>query len=437
MARSKTGQVQSENQPLRFGLYRLTADGELRRSSQRIAQLPRRLAAVLTELVAANGGTVSRLDLLMKCWGNQTVNDENLSRAIADLRKILRSGERDPIEAVYGLGYRLNVQDIGMEGDLAARRAASFCREAWHRLYQRRLVTLDSAEHLFDLAATESPEHLQALLGIAVTQIHRMQLGYSPAIEAWARARIALDRALAIDPRCADALAIRGLGLAWAEWNFGDARLSLERAAKIDPDSFVCNMASGWYHLSTGRFDLARRLFGIAANINPAAMETRGILAVALMYAANAKESLSVAKEMSQLDPGGPISQAYFGWIEATLGSAERAIESAEHAFAQLPESPVVGSILAYALAKAGQHAQARILLETPSNDGMTLGTGTMACPAWLEIGDRKAALASLEAGAAMRCPWLPVILHDPRVESLRRESFCSSIYEELFGLAA
>jgi hypothetical protein len=57
-----------------------------------------------------------------------------------------------------------------------------------------------------------------------------------------------------------------------------------------------------------------------------------------------------------------------------------------------------------------------------------------MACPAWLELGDSGRALEALEAGTALRCPWLPMILHDPRIELLRTEPLYKAIFKELFG---
>ncbi len=373
--------------------------------------------------------------MLERCWGDKNVNDENLSRAISDLRKVFRDGgHKDPIEAVYGLGYRLNLPHDGGDSDEAAQRAAAFCREAWHRLYQRRAASLDSADHLFDLAVAESPNDLQAWLGIAETQFHRMQLAYAPAIETWPHARAALDRALSIDPSSADALALLGLGLTWVECNFEEARVHLDRALQTDPDGYISNQASGWHELSLGRLDPALKHFRKAIGIDPAAMPARGIHAVTLMYRGNSEDALSSARELLRLDPGGAVSQAYACLVEATYGDPQRAVNSGEGSFQQLPESPVAGSILAYAMSRAGQHDEGRSLLESLAKKNPEGSLSAMACPAWLELGDRERALTALEAAAAMRCPWLPMILHDPRVDLLRAEPLFKAIYKELFG---
>jgi hypothetical protein len=86
-------------------------------------------------------------------------------------------------------------------------------------------------------------------------------------------------------------------------------------------------------------------------------------------------------------------------------------------------------------MARAQRHGEARALLESLANKTLAGGLSAMACPAWLELGDSEQALATLEAGAATRCPWLPMILHDPRIDVLRAEPLFKAIYEELFGL--
>lgn len=68
-----------------------------------------RLVDVLLRLAAAPGAVVARETLLADAWPRREVNDEVLSRAIADLRTLLRDDAREPrfIETVPKVGYRL------------------------------------------------------------------------------------------------------------------------------------------------------------------------------------------------------------------------------------------------------------------------------------------------------------------------------------------
>ena len=65
--------------------------------------------ALLVRLAQTPGAVVSRETLIDEVWSRRMVNDEVLSRAIADLRGALRDDSRTPryIETIPKSGYRL------------------------------------------------------------------------------------------------------------------------------------------------------------------------------------------------------------------------------------------------------------------------------------------------------------------------------------------
>lgn len=102
----------------------------------------------------------------------------------------------------------------------------------------------------------------------------------------------------------------------------------------------------------------------------------------------------------------------------------------AERGFELVPDSPVAGAILAYALARKGLVEQARALLEAETEGGSLIGTETMASPAWMELGETGRALMALESGFATRCTWLLPMLGDPRIEALDCEPLKAAIFK-------
>lgn len=67
-----------------------------------------RIMQVLLVLAEAEGGVVTRHDLLEWCWPGVIVGEDSLNRAIAELRRALRTvGEGIKIETIPKLGYRL------------------------------------------------------------------------------------------------------------------------------------------------------------------------------------------------------------------------------------------------------------------------------------------------------------------------------------------
>ena len=77
--------------------------------ADRSHRLPRRLVDLLVCLAARPGETWSREALIEAVWSRKVVNDEVLSRAIAELRGLLGDDARDPryIETLPKTGYRL------------------------------------------------------------------------------------------------------------------------------------------------------------------------------------------------------------------------------------------------------------------------------------------------------------------------------------------
>ena len=423
-ARARKSRVPMSGE-ITFGSYRLTSDGELHCPEGAPVRLTARLACVLAELAAKHGAAVSRADLIEHCWPDEDIDELSLTRAIADLRKILRAHGGNCIETLYGLGYRLNAG----RSDHDLHEKISFCQEAWQRIYQRRRASLHSAEHLFTQVVSQDQGYLPAWLGLAETQIQSMQLCYTTTLESAPRAWALVDRALKLDPACADALALKGLLFTWAEWDFPGAEAVLKQAGEPDPNAYLPNLATASRALALGKFESAERRFRAASLAKPLAMTARAGLAFAHMYRGDDEAALQIAREMVQVDPYGPVALGLASIFEATLGDPAKAVPMAEKSLELLPESPVAGAVLACALARAGLAERARTLLESETRSGNWIGSNTMAAPAWLELGEAAAAFAALESGFANRCTWLPQMLSDPRIGALNVEPLRVAIF--------
>ncbi len=95
--------------PFRVGEWRVLPElNELQRGDERLRVQPR-LIQLLRLLAVAGGRTVSRETLLASAWSRRMVNDEVLSRTIADLRQALGDDARAPryLETIPKVGYRL------------------------------------------------------------------------------------------------------------------------------------------------------------------------------------------------------------------------------------------------------------------------------------------------------------------------------------------
>ena len=94
-----------------------TVDPASRRacSGNRAVRLSPKAMAVLNALCRAQGGLVSRDQLMASVWPDVVVGEEVITHAIAELRKGFGDDPRTPylIETVYKSGYRLLVPVTG------------------------------------------------------------------------------------------------------------------------------------------------------------------------------------------------------------------------------------------------------------------------------------------------------------------------------------
>ncbi|MEL6576864.1 MAG: winged helix-turn-helix domain-containing protein [Pseudomonadota bacterium] len=74
-----------------------------------VSRLTPKAVAVATALAEAEGGVVSREDLLDRAWPDVIVGEEVLTQAVKELRRALGDAARNPtyLETVHGTGYRL------------------------------------------------------------------------------------------------------------------------------------------------------------------------------------------------------------------------------------------------------------------------------------------------------------------------------------------
>jgi len=95
--------------PMRIGEFSVRADSNELHGPNGVVRLRPLLMQVLLRLAIEPGAAVTREQLINEVWPRKIVNDEVLSRAIAELRIALGDDSREPryIETLPKIGYRL------------------------------------------------------------------------------------------------------------------------------------------------------------------------------------------------------------------------------------------------------------------------------------------------------------------------------------------
>jgi len=190
-----------------------------------------------------------------------------------------------------------------------------------------------------------------------------------PGPQANADAQEKFNRALALDPGFAWALAIRAYVRfhAWFfKWNTAadalDAAIAdAERAVAVDPALAAGHSYLGWIHMWRDGHDRALAEHETALTLNPNFAEGYGLYASTLIYAGHPERAMAPMDLAMQLDPHFlPHFRINFGHMYLQLGRYDEADRHLEIVRETAPDFPVVYIFQAAARAAAGNIDGAR-----------------------------------------------------------------------------
>jgi len=344
------------------------------------ASLEPRIMQVLLMLADARGAVVTRADLMAQCWSGQIVGDDALNRAISEIRRLAKSVAADSfrVETISKVGYRLlrevsSVLDSDAECPPAAEctelkpNAPSTSRRAvlltggglllssvplinW-RLSRGPSDTVASLlEHgraamrqdipdsdrqgiqFFQQAARLAPDDPSCWAGLALSW--RAAAEFTPAAQRDSvvlACEDAAKRALAIDPRQADALA----ALALLQPEFGDwlaAEKHLHAVLAIDPRNEAANAGLAVLLQGVGRCRAAAAICMRLAAEAPLAPRYFYWSSYAQWSAGRAREADRIVDRGLELWPRHPGVWFARLWLFALTGRAPAASKMLEDA---------------------------------------------------------------------------------------------------------
>jgi tetratricopeptide (TPR) repeat protein len=154
-----------------------------------------------------------------------------------------------------------------------------------------------------------------------------------PSRETCPKAKVAITRALEIDPSLATAHASRALLSGHCDWNWTDAEAEFRRAIALDPNYVT---AHHWYalHLAyRGILDRALDEARIAQELDPLSLIANNAVSVVNGYAGNWDAVLVQSDRLIQMDPSFPISHMSKGRALRAKGNNRQALEEFRKAF--------------------------------------------------------------------------------------------------------
>jgi Flp pilus assembly protein TadD len=203
-------------------------------------------------------------------------------------------------------------------------------------------------------ALSDEPDRAYANAQLALTLM---------TLEAWEMAGQALDHALLLNPRYAEALAYRGLV---RDQQGEDGLPDLMRALDLEPDNALVRYALGRHYADAGDYDAARTALIQAASLDPDNPAIIAELGAVYRARGDLAEAATWLRRAAELDSDNIRLWEELAAFYADTGYKleEEGLSTIHNALAHAPESGDLHASLGWALYQTGQEADARAELE-------------------------------------------------------------------------
>jgi len=309
-----------------FGRFRLgVADRQLFRDSEAIPLTPK-AAEMLLLLVRSRGAIVRKETMMAELWPDTFVEESNLAQHVFRLRKALDDGY---IETVPRRGYRFTADVTEVADAPRVHRAAPVnrmiiaiavllaiavilvftrhdapspvsakAREAYlkgeHHWNRRTVADFQKAIEYFRIAVEEDPEYADAWAGLAHAYNFTAQ---AP------RAKVAAQRALALDPRSAKAYAALGNVSLFHDFDFAAAEHAFRRATELDPSYATAHQWQAFALVAQKKYDAALVEIDRARALDPSSLIMNTDVGDILYYARRYDDAIYAYRAAIELDP--------------------------------------------------------------------------------------------------------------------------------------
>lgn len=277
------------------------------------------------------------------------------------------------------------------------------------RFYWNQFTSQSFAKALeaFQKAIDIDPSYALAHVGIADFNIWANIYGLIPVAGSYLRAQAAASRALELDENLGEAYASMGLILL-NQYKFEEAEAFLLKSIKLAPHY---SQSYEWYSallIGNGQFERGLEAMSKAEASDPLSLRTKTLAAWNYYQTGDFEQALKKADEILETDPNYPQGHLQRGYTLVELGRPDEAIDAIKRCMDLMPGSSLALYHLAFALAAAGRHSEAKAVAASmkqrakseyikPMFIGLTL----------LAAGETDEGFKYLAVSADERDPWL------------------------------
>ena len=300
--------------------------------------------------------------------------------------------------------------------------------EEAYRLYLQGMFLVDKenladnkrAIELFDEALAIDPNYAKAWAGKARALCYFAHWGGSSPDAQFAKAKPAIERALALDANLPEAYGVLGIIKADYDWNFAESERQFLRAIEIAPDS---DNVYRWYGMrlaGKGRSEEAISRIKTAIDLNPNSLSHQIVYGRILYFARRYDDAITQLQRVIEMDSARPVAYSLLWRSYHQKGDYSRAYESFMKLQQLIGTKAEVLKDYETSYAKSGwQGALLRYIEIVKANDTKGSAAYTISVLSAL-LGQRDQPFLYLNDAVKNRSLEISNIFGDPSLDSLR-----------------
>jgi DNA-binding winged helix-turn-helix (wHTH) protein/TolB-like protein/Flp pilus assembly protein TadD len=309
--------------------------------------------------------------------------------------------------------------------------------EAWQlyangrfQLEQRDSDSLARARVFFEAAVARDPRFALAITGLSESWALAGVFVVVPPAEALEQARVAAQRALAIDPGLPDALAAMGHVLTQLDHDWSGGRRLYEQSLALEPKAARTLALLALNLTQTGQLDAALERIDRAQALEPAAMPFIALAGWVRLHARSFDDAARSLGRLVEAAPQANLPRQFLARVKLAQGDASAAIGLLEGR--NLP-APGSYSTLGQAYAMVGNLTGAQQEIARVEAEGdKGFGVGYDLALMYQAVGDRARALDALERAIDDHSQMLGYLLVDPAMDPLRDDPRARAVAQRI-----
>ncbi len=300
----------------------------------------------------------------------------------------------------------------------------AFLKGRYH-WYRRSPDALKRALACLQRATAKDPTYALAQAGLADAY---NTLGWDlfavlPPAEAFPKAKVAGQKALALDPNCAEAHAALGWAAAGYDWDWVTAEREFRSAIELKPHYGPVHI---WYSHFLKAMDRIAESFEEskrAIECDPLGLVLNMHMGWHYVYEREYEQAIEQLRKTLELEPGFILARLFLGEAYEQLGAFGEAIKEFEKTVNLSERHPIYLAGLGHGYAVAGQREDAlRIIEELQQLSSQVYVPARGIAEVYIGLGEKEQAFTWLDEAFKQRNGWLFHVKGNPRYDSLRSD---------------